>query len=64
MSPTSPKSPSPADAGFSPRDLFAAHAAGALIQAPKLAGVPRADRDAMARQAFEFADAMMRARGE
>ena len=62
MSPTSPKPPSPGDA-TSPRDLFAAHAAAALIQAPKLAGVPRLDRDAMARQAFEFADAMMRARG-
>ncbi|MFY2765382.1 hypothetical protein [Arenimonas sp. MALMAid1274] len=44
------------------RDLFAAHALAALIGGPKLAGVPRADPAGMARQAWEYADAMMRAR--
>jgi hypothetical protein len=45
------------------RDLFAAHALSALISSPKLAGVPRADMDGMAKQAFDYADAMMAARG-
>ena len=62
MSPTPPKPPAAPESAPSPRDLFAAHAAAALIQAPKQAGVPRLERDALARQAFEFADAMMRAR--
>ncbi|GAB2491002.1 hypothetical protein [Arenimonas alkanexedens] len=62
MSPTGSKPSSTADANPSPRDLFAAHIAAALIQAPKQAGVPRLERDALARQAFEFADAMMQAR--
>jgi hypothetical protein len=44
------------------RDLFAAHALSALISSPKLAGVPRADPDGMARQAFEYANAMISAR--
>lgn len=63
MSPITQKTPAAPDAGPSPRDLFAAHVAAALIQAPKQAGVPRLERDALAKQAFEFADAMMRARG-
>ena len=45
------------------RDIFAAHALAALISSPKLAGVPRADMDGMARQAFDYANAMMAARG-
>ena len=45
------------------RDLFAAHALSALISSPKLAGVPRADADGMAKQAFDYANAMMAARG-
>lgn len=45
------------------RDLFAAHALAALIASPKLAGVPRADMEGMAKQAFDYADAMMAARG-
>lgn len=45
------------------RDIFAAHALAALIASPKLAGVPRADMDGMARQAFDYANAMMAARG-
>lgn len=45
------------------RDLFAAHALSALISSPKLAGVPRADMDGMAKQAFDYANAMMAARG-
>jgi hypothetical protein len=44
------------------RDLFAAHALSALISSPKLAGVPRADMDGMARQAFDYANAMIAAR--
>lgn len=44
------------------RDLFAAHIVGALLVAPKQAGVPRLERDAVARQAFELADAMLRER--
>jgi hypothetical protein len=44
------------------RDRFAAHALAALIAGPKLAGVPRADMDGMAKQAYEYADAMMLAR--
>jgi hypothetical protein len=63
MSPTSPTPASAPAAATSARDLFAAHIAAALIQAPKQAGVPRLERDALAKQAFEFADAMMRARG-
>lgn len=44
------------------RDLFAAHALSALISSPKLAGVPRADMDGMAKQAFDYANAMIAAR--
>ena len=44
------------------RDIFAAHALAALISSPKLAGVPRADMDGMAKQAFDYANAMMNAR--
>jgi hypothetical protein len=62
MSPTSTKSPTAGDAAIGVRDLFAAHIADALVQAPKQAGVPRLERDAIAKQAFELADEMMRAR--
>ena len=44
------------------RDLFAAHALAALIASPKLAGVPRADMNGMAAQAFDYANSMMKAR--
>jgi hypothetical protein len=44
------------------RDLFAAHALSALISSPKLAGVPRADMDGMAKQAYDYANAMIAAR--
>lgn len=44
------------------RDIFAAHALAALISSPKLAGVPRADMDGMAKQAFDYANAMIAAR--
>ena len=44
------------------RDLFAAHAIAALIASPKLAGVPRADMGGMAKQAYDYADAMIAAR--
>ena len=45
------------------RDLFAAHALSALISSPKLAGVPRADPEGMAKQAYDYANAMLLARG-
>ena len=44
------------------RDVFAAHALAALISSPKLAGVPRADANGMARQAYDYADALMKVR--
>lgn len=44
------------------RDYFAAHLAAAILVAPKQVGVPRPDMEAMAGQAFEFADAMLRVR--
>jgi hypothetical protein len=44
------------------RDTFAAHIVAALIVAPKQPGVPRLEGDALARQSYLMADAMMRAR--
>jgi hypothetical protein len=44
------------------RDLFAAHLMAALLVMPKQAGVLRLDKESMARQAFELADAMMKIR--
>lgn len=55
--------PSATSPGDLSRDLFAAHALSALISSPKLAGVPRADMAGMAKQAFDYADAMIAARG-
>lgn len=52
------------DGSLSLRDLFAAHVVGAIFSAPKLAGVPRLDTESMAKQAYEIADAMIRARGK
>lgn len=48
--------------GIGLRDYFAAHLAAAIIIAPKQVGVPRPTMEAMAGQAFEFADAMLRVR--
>jgi hypothetical protein len=45
------------------RDHFAAQILPAMLIAPKEAGVPRMKMDAMAEAAYEYADAMMRARG-
>ena len=58
-----PAKSDPSAAAPSPglRDLFAAHAIAALISSPKLAGVPRADMEGMAKQAYEYADAMIAA---
>ncbi|MBW8368996.1 MAG: hypothetical protein K0M70_14205 [Arenimonas sp.] len=56
-----PDAPTAADTAAT-RDMFAAHALAALIAGPKLAGVPRADMDGMAKQAYEYADAMIKAR--
>jgi hypothetical protein len=53
----------PADPGnTSLRDTFAAHIIGAMIVAPKQPGVVRPEMDAMAKAAYEWADAMLRAR--
>lgn len=62
MSATSKPDPASSVPSQDLRDLFAAHALSALISSPKLAGVPRADVDGMARQAFDYANAMMKAR--
>jgi len=59
--PTPPNPDAPAS-GVALRDFFAAHLAAAIVVAPKQVGVPRPDMEAMASQAFEFADAMMRVR--
>lgn len=45
------------------RDLFAAHIVAALILLPKQAGVPRMDKGAFAKEAYELADGMLLARG-
>ena len=58
----------PADAGHSIptgvdlRDWFAGQVVAAMIIAPKQPGVPRQEMDGMARAAYEYADAMMKAR--
>lgn len=53
----------PADPGnASLRDTFAAHIVAAMIVAPKQPGVVRPEMDAMAKAAYEWADAMLRAR--
>ena len=44
------------------RDWFAGHLIAAMIVAPKLPGVARLEMDAMAKSAYEYADAMLRAR--
>ena len=60
---TTPAHPAaPASADTAVRDLFAAHIVAALIVAPKQPGVPRLEGDALARQGYQMADAMMRAR--
>jgi hypothetical protein len=58
--PSLPAAPAGADAAV--RDTFAAHIVAALIVAPKQPGVPRLEGDALARQSYQIADAMMRAR--
>jgi len=50
------------ESGIGLRDYFAAHLAAAIIIAPKQVGVPRPDLEAMAGQAYQFADAMLRVR--
>ena len=44
------------------RDQFAGMILAAMIQAPKQPGVPRLEMDAMARSAYEYADALVKAR--
>ncbi|HMB57722.1 MAG TPA: hypothetical protein VKM35_11000 [Arenimonas sp.] len=44
------------------RDQFAGHIINALIIAPRQPGIARLDVDGMARSAYEYADAMLRAR--
>lgn len=48
--------------GIGLRDFLAAHLVAAIVVAPKQVGVPRPDMEAMSRQAYEFADAMLRVR--
>lgn len=45
------------------RDSFAAQILPAMLIAPKEPGVPRMKMDQMAVAAYEYADAMLRARG-
>jgi hypothetical protein len=44
------------------RDLFACQILPAMLIAPKEPGVPRNKMDQMAKAAYEYADALMRAR--
>jgi len=45
------------------RDLFACHIIGAMIVAPKQPGVVRLELEGMCQSAYEYADAMLKARG-
>jgi len=45
------------------RDMFAMHMAAAFIIAPKQPGVSRPDNAALAKMAYEQADALVKARG-
>jgi len=56
-----PTTPTPADVAL--RDHFAGQAFAALLIAPKQPGVARMDTDAMAKSAYDYADALIRARG-
>jgi hypothetical protein len=62
MKPATDANPTDLEAGIGLRDYFAAHLAAAIIIAPKQVGVPRPTMEAIAAQAFEFADAMVRVR--
>lgn len=44
------------------RDMFAAHALGGMLPAPKVPGVLPMNVDGTARMAYAYADAMLRAR--
>ena len=61
--------PRPADAGLiapdaiALRDWFAGHVVAAMLVAPKQPGVPRNEMEGMAKAAYEYADAMIKARG-
>jgi hypothetical protein len=55
--------PSPESQPFSLRDQFAAQILPAMLIAPKEPGVPRMKMDQLALAAYEYADAMLRARG-
>lgn len=52
----------PTDTGIALRDHFAGQAFAALLIAPKQPGVARMDTDAMAKSAYDYADALLRAR--
>ena len=60
---TSTTDPGSTLAGVALRDWFAGQALVGLIPAPARPGVPRPDIPGMAKQAYEYADAMMNARG-
>ena len=55
--------PSAESQPFSLRDQFAAQILPAMLIAPKEPGVPRMKMDQLALAAYEYADAMLRARG-
>lgn len=55
--------PAPANPAISLRDQFACHVIGAMIIAPKQPGVVRLEMDGLAQAAYEYADAMLKARG-
>ena len=50
--------------GIPLRDWFAGQMLAAILVAPKQAGVPRQDPDEMALSAYQYADAMIKARGK
>jgi hypothetical protein len=55
--------PANSDASISLRDMFAAHMAAAFIIAPKQPGVSRPDFAALAKMAYDQADALVKQRG-
>ena len=58
---TLPAAPA-ATEGIPLRDWFAGQMMAAILVAPKQPGVPRQDADDMALSAYEYADAMLKAR--
>jgi hypothetical protein len=53
-----------ANEGIALRDWIAGQMMAAILVAPKQPGVPRMDKHEMAASAYEYADAMISARGK